>query len=90
VGWPARDVFTRITIGVAAFWIILCVLTVKLMSTSQEKFDPTMGGAPRQQQSEQGAQGQTAPAGDSQDASGASAPAAPAGGTPAEPGAGGS
>src|SRR3954464_9105731 len=27
------DLFTRITIGVAAFWIILCVISVRVMSS---------------------------------------------------------
>ena len=31
-GTKAGDLFTRITIGVAAFWIILCIVSVKLLS----------------------------------------------------------
>ena len=31
-GTKAGDLFTRITIGVAAFWIILCVVTVSQLS----------------------------------------------------------
>jgi preprotein translocase subunit SecG len=31
-GTKAGDLFTRITIGVAAFWIILCAASVKLLS----------------------------------------------------------
>jgi preprotein translocase subunit SecG len=30
-GTKAGDLFTKITIGVAAFWIILCVITVKVL-----------------------------------------------------------
>ena len=30
-GTKAGDMFTRITIGVAAFWIVLCVVSLKLM-----------------------------------------------------------
>ena len=33
-GTKAGDTFTKITIGVAAFWIVLCVLSVRLLSTS--------------------------------------------------------
>ncbi|KKL57337.1 hypothetical protein LCGC14_2236410 [marine sediment metagenome] len=33
-GTKAGDLFTRITIGVAAFWIILCMITVKTLSGS--------------------------------------------------------
>lgn len=32
-GTKAGDTFTRITIGVAAFWIVLCVLSVRLLGT---------------------------------------------------------
>jgi preprotein translocase subunit SecG len=32
-GTKAGDLFTKITIGVAAFWIILCVITVKILGT---------------------------------------------------------
>jgi preprotein translocase subunit SecG len=34
-GTKAGDTFTKITIGVAAFWIVLCVLSVRLLTTSQ-------------------------------------------------------
>src|SRR5580765_4618822 len=30
-GTKAGDLFTRITIGVAAFWIVLCVASIKLL-----------------------------------------------------------
>jgi preprotein translocase subunit SecG len=33
-GTKAGDLFTRVTIGVAAFWIILCAASVKLLSDS--------------------------------------------------------
>ena len=33
-GTKAGDLFTRITIGAAAFWIILCIVSVRLMGTS--------------------------------------------------------
>ena len=32
-GTKAGDTFTRITIGVAAFWIVLCAASVKLLGT---------------------------------------------------------
>jgi preprotein translocase subunit SecG len=34
-GTKAGDLFTRITIGVAAFWIILCAASVKLLNDAQ-------------------------------------------------------
>ncbi len=33
-GTKAGDTFTRVTIGVAAVWILLCIATVKLLATS--------------------------------------------------------
>jgi|SRR3972149_388924 len=44
-GTKAGDLFTRITIGVAAFWIILCIITVRVMGTQREMLDPSLGGA---------------------------------------------
>jgi preprotein translocase subunit SecG len=31
-GTKAGDLFTKVTVGVAAFWIILCCVTVKMLS----------------------------------------------------------
>ena len=43
-GTKAGDLFTRITIGVAAFWIILCVISVRLMGAkSENKFGDDFG-----------------------------------------------
>lgn len=36
-GTKAGDLFTRITVGVAAFWIILCLVTVKLVGSAPEE-----------------------------------------------------
>ncbi len=36
-GTKAGDLFTRITIGVAAFWIILCVVSVRMMSAKTDR-----------------------------------------------------
>src|SRR5687768_6224989 len=35
-GTKAGDLFTRITIGVAAFWIILSVAAIKILNSSQD------------------------------------------------------
>ena len=43
-GTKAGDLFTRITIGVATFWIILCMITVKISGTGQESLLEDMGG----------------------------------------------
>lgn len=47
-GTKAGDLFTKITIGVASFWIVLCVASVMLLDlTSSEEgpLDPGLGGA---------------------------------------------
>jgi preprotein translocase subunit SecG len=45
-GTKAGDLFTRITIGVAAFWIILCAASVKLLNDSSRGIiDPSLGGS---------------------------------------------
>ena len=46
-GTKAGDLFTRVTIGVAAFWIILCMAAVKFGSAGRDMVDPTLGGADR-------------------------------------------
>jgi preprotein translocase subunit SecG len=44
-GTKAGDLFTRITIFVAAFWIILCAASVKLLNdNSQSVLAPNLGG----------------------------------------------
>ena len=35
-GTKAGDLFTKITIGVATFWIVLCIIAVKLLGTGSE------------------------------------------------------
>src|SRR5262245_17251827 len=37
-GTKAGDLFTRVTIGVAAFWIVLCVVSVKVMGSKNMLF----------------------------------------------------
>src|SRR5271169_891860 len=45
-GTKAGDLFTRITIGVATFWIILCAASVKLLNDgSRSILSPTLGGS---------------------------------------------
>jgi preprotein translocase subunit SecG len=68
-GTKAGDLFTRITIGVAAFWIILCAASVKLLNEgSQPLFDqglgrsgatapPPAGGTPKASNAKSGAAG---------------------------------
>jgi preprotein translocase subunit SecG len=43
-GTKAGDLFTRVTIGVAAFWIILCTLTVKYLGKTSDILEGGKGG----------------------------------------------
>jgi len=43
-GTKAGDLFTRITIGVATVWILLCLGSVKYFADAQNKLDATLGG----------------------------------------------
>jgi preprotein translocase subunit SecG len=45
-GTKAGDTFTRITIGVVAFWIILCIVAVKIFGSHQAGKIGDLGGAP--------------------------------------------
>ncbi|MBN2473160.1 MAG: preprotein translocase subunit SecG [Pirellulales bacterium] len=47
-GTKAGDLFTRVTIGVAAFWIVLCMLTVKYLGAGAAgPLNQNLGGADR-------------------------------------------
>lgn len=47
-GAKAGDLFTRVTMGVAAFWIILCIVSLKVMNSKTSLFSSTLGGAANQ------------------------------------------
>jgi preprotein translocase subunit SecG len=87
-GTKAGDLFTKITIGVATFWIILCMITVKLLGLGGGVMSEKLGGAAENKPSA------TAPASTDKQPAGSpaetpvtpSAPAAPDN-TPAEGGA---
>ena len=44
-GTKAGDVFTRITVGVAAVWILLCILAINLLGSSRSRLSASLGGA---------------------------------------------
>jgi preprotein translocase subunit SecG len=44
-GTKAGDVFTRITVGVAAAWILLCILAINVLGTSRSRLSTSLGGA---------------------------------------------
>ena len=46
-GTKAGDLFTRITIGVAACWIILCIIAVQQMGSESSRFSNSQGQAAR-------------------------------------------
>jgi len=43
-GTKAGDLFTRITIGVAAFWIVICIFAVKYLGSRHDLIDAGLGG----------------------------------------------
>ncbi len=44
-GAKAGDVFTKITIGVAAFWILLCIVAVNVLGRQQSLLSGDLGGS---------------------------------------------
>jgi preprotein translocase subunit SecG len=44
-GTKAGDLFTKITIGVATFWIALCIVTVKVLGVGGGVLSQDIGGA---------------------------------------------
>lgn len=70
-GTKAGDVFTKITVAVAGFWILLCILSLNVLGRQSSLFSPTLGGS-----APQGAVPVTTPGG---------GPAAPDDMTPAAP-----
>jgi preprotein translocase subunit SecG len=55
-GTKAGDLFTKITIGVATFWIILCMAMIEVLGVGHSALSEGMGGAADQKP------GATAPA----------------------------
>jgi preprotein translocase subunit SecG len=44
-GTKAGDLFTKITIGLATFWIILCIVAVKMLGVGESSLSEGMGSA---------------------------------------------
>ncbi|MCX7391838.1 MAG: preprotein translocase subunit SecG [Planctomycetia bacterium] len=44
-GTKAGDMFTRITVGVAAFWIVLCILSINVLSRQRPLLRQNLGVA---------------------------------------------
>ena len=61
-GTKAGDMFTRITSGLALFWILLCVVAVKYEAQVEDRFDAAAGGkATAGEESIEAAPGETKP-----------------------------
>lgn len=73
-GTKAGDLFTRITIGVAAFWIVLCIFAVKYYNREETTFANLGSAAPPSAASGQAGQGP-----------GATIPPGSSGGAPTSP-----
>jgi preprotein translocase subunit SecG len=76
-GTKAGDVFTKITVIVAACWILLCILAINVLSRRDSLFSPTLGGTAGQAVPAQTTLpvGDAAPAGQPAPAGASSAPA---------------
>lgn len=44
-GTKAGDLFTRITMGVATVWILLCIVSYKVLTHQSSPLDPSLGGS---------------------------------------------
>jgi preprotein translocase subunit SecG len=44
-GTKAGDLFTKITVGVASFWILLCILSINVLGRQQSLFSSDLGSA---------------------------------------------
>jgi preprotein translocase subunit SecG len=89
-GTKAGDLFTRITIGVATFWILLCVVAVKFFNAADDPLQEGLGGETEQTapaSTEKGGATGSTPAsntGTSSTPAGGTAPASVPPGTPVE------
>lgn len=68
-GTKAGDLFTRVTIGVATVWILVCIISVKYSATGGDRFSEELGGASEAREGfsteagEEGAAGEPGPDG---------------------------
>jgi len=73
-GTKAGDLFTKITIGVATFWIVLCMIAVKVFGVGGEsQLSSSLGGSAPEQKP-----GISAPAPKEKGTEGSNKPVAPA------------
>jgi len=79
-GTKAGDTFTRITIGVAAFWILLCIVSVPMLASAKSRVRVGSGATTAEQGAEPGTSGDESTSGATSETSGDNASAPPAGG----------
>lgn len=85
-GTKAGDLFTRITVGVAAFWIVLCLVATNLLGRQQSLISSDLGGGAAQTATPMTpAASQTAPAAQPAAQPGATPPTVPAAAAEAAP-----
>ena len=53
-GTKAGDLFTKITIGVATLWIVLCMVMVKVSGVASGPLQQSGGGAPQSESTDTG------------------------------------
>ena len=84
-GTKAGDTFTKITVGVAVFWILLCVASVRLLATSEEdRLGLESGDAAVEEKADEGSPGSEGSPAEGLPA-GASSPVSPKPPAPGEP-----
>ncbi len=87
-GTKAGDLFTRITIGVAALWIIVCIVSVKFIGAAGDRLNLAPNAPPPSRSAEPAAPGPPSPTGAAQepvDEATGDLPEAPAPVGPGEP-----
>jgi len=87
-GTKAGDMFTRITVGVAAFWIVLCILSINVLSRQRPLLRQNLGGAAPQAvdaSSETNADPSKPPIPDTPESTDPAVPAVPEGSSPVAP-----
>ena len=83
-GTKAGDLFTKITIGAAAFWIIMCIVSVRVMAPAKSSLINVPGANPPSQGAPASTDKQSAP-GEKQRAAGGESPAPATPSTPTKP-----
>jgi preprotein translocase subunit SecG len=83
-GTKAGDMFTKITVGVAGFWIVLCILATNVLGRQRTLFSSNLGSAAPQSVAPLTPADSTVPPADDGETPPADAPAPPAAESPAE------